>query len=105
MAKHGQHVQRLVALIDNLKHGGSEGSIPWYWPSKPPPTCKTPEQKKEWEAHEQAEFVMALFLHAADIASPTMSFDQFKRWNSIVQEEFHAQGDREKAEFHMLISA
>lgn len=105
MAKHGQHMRRLDALVDNLKHGGYEGTWAWYWPKKPPPSCRTDEDKLEWEKREQAEFVMSLFLHAADIASPTMRFDQFKRWNGLVQEEFWAQGDREKAEFGELISA
>jgi hypothetical protein len=103
MTRHGEQVERLNVLLDNLTYGGSSGSIPWYWPSKPPPGLN-PAQQKEWAQKLLEEFTMEVFLHAADVATPAMPFDQFKRWNLLVQEEFHAQGDRELAEFGSIIS-
>eukprot|EP00930_Biecheleria_cincta_P083087 TRINITY_DN72716_c0_g1_i1.p1 TRINITY_DN72716_c0_g1~~TRINITY_DN72716_c0_g1_i1.p1 ORF type:complete len:526 (+),score=94.52 TRINITY_DN72716_c0_g1_i1:35-1612(+) len=104
MARHGEQMQRLSVLIDNLQNGGYTDAIPWFWPAKPPPSYSTPEKKKMWELANMEEFVCEVFLHAADIASPAMHFDQFKRWNQLVTEEFHAQGDRELAEFGSFIS-
>lgn len=106
MANHEKQMQRLFALRDNLQHHGSKGTITWYWPAQPPPAKRKVEQDiTVWELEEQVMFVLELYLHAADIASPTMPFDQFKRWNNLVQQEFHNQGDREKEEFGAFISA
>lgn len=103
MAKHAETMIRLAALIDNLKHQSDTGSVPWHWPAKPP-TNADEEQRMLWERLYQEEFVMELFLHAADIGTPTLPFDQWVRWNALVQEEFHEQGDREYMEFGELIS-
>jgi len=106
MAMHAQTLTRLDMLIDNLEHGGSGASgvfIPWYWPMKPPPGLSR-EQRDKWERSMQEEFVLEVFLHAADIGTPSMPFEQFMRWNALVQQEFHEQGDRELSEFGELIS-
>jgi hypothetical protein len=103
MALHGQQVIRMHRLRDDLQHNRPDDVDSWYWPRKAPMTCKTREDVKAWELDEQVTFIMELFLHAADIASPTMPFDQFRRWNQIVQQEFHLQGDKEKKEFGQLM--
>ena len=43
-------------------------------------------------------FVMELLLHCADISNPVKPFNIYKKWASLVCEEFCLQGDREKAE-------
>mmetsp|Transcript_17564 Transcript_17564/g.52864 ORF Transcript_17564/g.52864 Transcript_17564/m.52864 type:complete len:918 (-) Transcript_17564:262-3015(-) len=103
MAKHAETMTRLVALVDNLNYKGANGGIPWYWPAKPPVSADE-EKRRAWEFNLQEEFVMELFLHAADIGNPTLPFEQWVRWNGLVQDEFHAQGDLERAEFGALIS-
>jgi len=103
MAKHAETITRLAALIDNLKHQSETGAVPWHWPAKPPTTADE-EQRLVWERLYQEEFVLELFLHAADIGNPTLPFEQWVRWNRLVQQEFHAQGDREMLEFGELIS-
>lgn len=104
MARHGEQMQRLGVLLDNLQNGSYSEVFPWFWPAKPPPSYSTPERKKEWELANMEEFVVEVFLHAADIASPAMYFDQYKRWNQMISEEFHAQGDQEIAQFGTFIS-
>lgn len=103
MAKHAETMTRLTALIDNLKHDHESGLVPWHWPAKPPATADD-GQREVWERLCQEEFVMELFLHAADIGNPTLPFEQWVRWNRVVQQEFHLQGDRELLEFHEFIS-
>merc|ERR1719442_359486 len=106
MAKHAEHLTRLVALIDNLEHGTpgtGSGGIPWYWPATPPAGADE-EQRRAWQLRLQEEFVMGLFLHAADIGNATLPFSQWCRWNRLVQQEFHSQGDREVLEFGALVS-
>ena len=46
----------------------------------------------------QRLFLMELFLHCADISNPYKPFEICKQWADLVVEEFHSQGDREKAE-------
>ena len=95
---------RLDRLIDNLKAPtGATNQTPWYWPLRPPPGRKEPAEA-EWALQLQEGFAVELFLHAADIASPAMPFDQFARWNQLVTDEFLEQGDLELAEVGHLIS-
>jgi len=103
MAKHAETMTRLAALIDNLEHEGESVAVPWHWPAKPPATADE-EQRAMWERLYQEEFIMELFLHAADIGNPTLPFPQWVKWNRLVQREFNDQGDRELAEFGELIS-
>lgn len=131
MAKHGETMARLDALISNLKgsvappHDSNHAAestlgaaaspaaaapaaaalqMPWYWPLTPPPGLREPAQKQAWALKQQEDFVVELFLHAADIGSPAMPFDQFRKWNRLVSEEFLEQGDLEVVEFGKLIS-
>jgi len=46
----------------------------------------------------QKEFLVSVFLHAADISNPIRPFAVCKKWATLVIQEFFAQGDREKAE-------
>jgi len=78
--------------------------VPWYWPMKPPPGLREASQKQAWALKQQEDFVVELFLHAADIGSPAMPFTQFQKWNRLVTEEFLLQGDLEVVEFGQLIS-
>lgn len=104
MALHGQTMTRLDKLIENLKAPvGAPKQTPWYWPVKPPPGLKG-DSEKAWALGLQEGFAVELFLHAADIGSPAMPFEQFSRWNQLVTEEFLEQGDLELAEFGHLIS-
>ena len=116
---------RLHALISNLKaptdalsSSGSDANqvppnaaavaaaaqVPWYWPMKPPPGLREASQKQAWALKQQEDFVVELFLHAADIGSPAMPFTQFQKWNRLVTDEFLVQGDLEVVEFGQLIS-
>jgi hypothetical protein len=99
MSNHSEQMARLDALIENVKaeEEGRSGAIPWYWPIKPPPALKTPVEKKEWALMLQEGFIVELFLHAADIGSPAMPFEQFRKWNRLCQEEFFVQGEMEIA--------
>jgi len=103
MAKHAETMARLDMLIDNLKNPKDAAKMPWYWPNKPPGQFSE-AQKAAWKSKVQEEFVMELFLHAADIGTPSMPFEQFRQWNKLVQQEFVNQGDLEKTEFGALIS-
>merc|ERR1719296_161896 len=103
MAKHAEAMTRLAALIDCLKYDSQSAPLPWYWPARPPANASN-EQRQEWEKALQEEFVMELFLHAADIGNPTLPFEQWVRWNRRVQNEFHRQGDLEVAEFGRIVS-
>jgi hypothetical protein len=106
MANHSEQMTRLDVLIENLRdqEQNKQPSIPWYWPSKPPPNMKTDVEKETWAIKLQEGFVVELFLHAADIGSPAMPFEQFKKWNKLCQEEFFVQGEMEVKEFGHLIS-
>jgi hypothetical protein len=128
MAKHGETMARLDALISNLKgpdinHAaestpGADASnaaaaknptaaamqMPWYWPLTLPPGLRETAQQQAWALKQQEDFVVELFLHAADIGSPAMPFGQFQKWNRLVTEEFLEQGDLEVVEFGKLIS-
>lgn len=105
MAKHAETMTRLFTLLENLKHPHESGAYahPWYWPAKPPAHCNE-AQRLEWEYVMQEEFTMELFVHAADLANPTLPFPQWKKWNALVQLEFNMQGDLEKETFGELIS-
>jgi len=102
MAKHAEQIARLDALIENMKLK-DKARCKWYWPSSPP-GYYSQEEREVWEGKMQQEFIMEVFLHAADIGTPTLPFEQFLKWNDLVRQEFHAQGDREIAEFGCLIS-
>mmetsp|Transcript_69345 Transcript_69345/g.166246 ORF Transcript_69345/g.166246 Transcript_69345/m.166246 type:complete len:557 (+) Transcript_69345:142-1812(+) len=102
MAKHAELIARLDMLIENLKLK-EQARCPWYWPSSPP-GYYSQEEREVWEGKLQQEFIMEAFLHAADIGTPALPFEQFLKWNELVRKEFHAQGDRERAEFGALIS-
>jgi len=102
MAKHAEQIARLDALIENFKLK-DKARCPWYWPSSPP-GYYSQEEREVWEGKMQQEFIMEVFLHAADIGTPTLPFEQYLKWNELVRQEFHAQGDRECAEFGCLIS-
>jgi high affinity cGMP-specific 3',5'-cyclic phosphodiesterase 9 len=105
MAKHAEQMTRLVALIDFLKHDEYEmgAGLPWYWPATPP-AGSSEEQRRAWKLRLQEEFVMELFLHAADLGNSTLPFSQWCKWNRLIQQEFYSQGDREVQEFGALIS-
>ncbi|CAE8617060.1 unnamed protein product [Polarella glacialis] len=103
MAKHAETMTRLVALTENMKQHETRGTPSWYWPATPPANCDE-KQRMEWEFCMQEEFVMEVFLHAADIGNPTLPMDQWKRWNCYVNTEFQAQGDMERELFGCLIS-
>eukprot|EP00928_Gymnodinium_smaydae_P051126 TRINITY_DN3464_c0_g1_i2.p1 TRINITY_DN3464_c0_g1~~TRINITY_DN3464_c0_g1_i2.p1 ORF type:complete len:644 (+),score=152.68 TRINITY_DN3464_c0_g1_i2:1-1932(+) len=103
MVKHAETMTRMSGLLDNLRHGDSVGSLPWYWPAKPPPGSNQ-DQRVAWEQTLQQEFVMEIFLHAADIGNPALPFEQWVKWNRRVQDEFHAQGDRERDFFGLVFS-
>eukprot|EP00617_Octactis_speculum_P003769 CAMPEP_0185775606 /NCGR_PEP_ID=MMETSP1174-20130828/82648_1 /TAXON_ID=35687 /ORGANISM="Dictyocha speculum, Strain CCMP1381" /LENGTH=69 /DNA_ID=CAMNT_0028463245 /DNA_START=8 /DNA_END=213 /DNA_ORIENTATION=+ len=51
------------------------------------------------------EFVMELFLHAADIGSAAMPFEQWCKWNDRVGQEFKHQKELEVEQFGEVISA
>jgi len=102
MAKHAETMTKLSALIEHKERAG-KSRIPWWWPSSPPASTD-PEKRAEWERNLEEEFMMELFLHAADVGTPSLPIDQWRRWNSLVQAEFHNQGDLEQREFGDLIS-
>lgn len=103
MAKHAESLTRLDALLDNLRHSDDSPGLPWHWPLKPP-SHLPPDRRKSWTHKLQTQFVMELFLHAADISAPTLPYQQFRRWNRLVNEEFHMQGRMERAQTGVLIS-
>jgi hypothetical protein len=45
-----------------------------------------------------ADFLVRLWMHAADISNPVKNFAIVQKWCTAVTDEFFAQGDREKAE-------
>jgi len=102
MAKHAETMTKLGALIEHKERNG-KSHIPWWWPSSPPASTD-PEKRTAWERSLEEEFVMELFLHAADVGTPSLPIDQWRRWNSMIQAEFHNQGDLERREFGVLIS-
>jgi len=102
MAKHAETMTKLAVLIDNKQNDG-QSHIPWWWPSSPPASMDV-QKRQVWEHHVEEEFVMELFLHAADVGTPSLPIGQLKRWNSMCQAEFHNQGDLERREFGRLIS-
>jgi len=102
MAKHAETMTKLGALIEH-KERSAKSCIPWWWPSSPPASTDS-EKRADWERNLEEEFVMELFLHAADVGTPSLPIDQWRRWNSLVQAEFHKQGDLEQREFGDLIS-
>jgi len=104
MAKHAEMITKLDALIDNLEHDEELTRSSWYWPATPPGILKTDKQRQAWVHKLQEEFVMEVFLHACDISTVGMPFDQFRKWNKRVTEEFWLQGDKEVKEFGVLIS-
>jgi len=102
MAQHAEHLTRLDMLIENLADGGSS-SMPWYWP-KLPPAHLSEEKRKDIIRDMTTEFIMCTFLHAADIATPTIPYAQFRKWNDLVQQEFEEQGELEVKEFGKMFS-
>lgn len=79
MGKHAETLTKLDALIDNLEHDGEVTRLAWYWPATPPGMLKTDKQRAAWVHKLQEEFVMEIFLHACDIGTVAMPFDQFRK--------------------------
>jgi hypothetical protein len=78
--------------------------IPWYWPSKPPPSAKDNSAVRAWEIKLQEGFIVELFLHAADIGSPVShsSVDSFicscmpACMHSFIQYQFQTSTDMKR---------
>lgn len=112
MAHHDVSVTMLTMMNVNLRNASELNTsvVPWYYPHRPPsmPHSLSPTEKLEkqtqWLDRIRKEFVMELLLHAMDISSATMPFEQWCSWNDRVGEEFKCQKELEVQQFGEVIS-
>lgn len=52
---------------------------------------------KDMNAEKTKDFMMRIFMHAADISNSTRKWDTYLNWAQLVLQEFFTQGDKEKS--------
>ncbi|OMJ85302.1 hypothetical protein SteCoe_13396 [Stentor coeruleus] len=52
---------------------------------------------KELDIEKNKEFMLKIFMHAADVSNSTRKWELYYNWAQLVLEEFFSQGDKEKA--------
>lgn len=50
------------------------------------------------ESYQERIQVLQNMLHCADLSNPTKPLDLYRKWVTLIMEEFHQQGDRERAQ-------
>lgn len=52
---------------------------------------------KELDVEKSKDFMLKIFMHAADVSNSTRNWDMYYNWAQLVLEEFFSQGDKEKS--------